>query len=91
MSTSPIKLPKITDDDLSILHYNPNTSDVIEWIHDYARQAIAQTAPAVAGEAIPTYTTGHCEYNKQPGGCQQHNLHCGWPACDQRALAAKKG
>lgn len=37
-------------------------------------------------DATPTYTTGHCEHNKQPGGCQQHNLHCGWPKCDQKEI-----
>ena len=37
-------------------------------------------------DAKPTYTTGHCEHNKQPGGCQQHNLHCGWPKCDQKEI-----
>lgn len=37
-------------------------------------------------DATPTYTTGHCENNKQPGGCQQHNLHCGWPKCDQKEI-----
>ena len=25
---------------------------------------------------------GHCVHKKQPGGCQLHNLHCGWPDCD---------
>lgn len=32
------------------------------------------------------YTTGHCEYNKRPGGCPHHNLHCGWPNCDRRPI-----
>lgn len=45
------ELPEITDDDFSMLHYNPNTSDVVEHMQNYARKAIAQTAPA--GEAIP--------------------------------------
>lgn len=34
----------------------------------------------------PAFTTGHCEHHKQPGGCQQHNLHCGWPKCDQKEI-----
>jgi hypothetical protein len=33
----------------------------------------------------PTYTTGHCKEKAQPGGCQLHNLHCGYPACDRKA------
>lgn len=31
-----------------------------------------------------TFTTGHCERHKQPGGCDLHNIYCGWPKCDQR-------
>lgn len=31
-----------------------------------------------------TYTTGHCENHKQKGGCQLHNLQCGWPNCDRK-------
>lgn len=31
-----------------------------------------------------TYTTGHCEKNNQKGGCQLHNLQCGWPNCDRK-------
>lgn len=51
------------------------------------RQMRALLTTANAGkDAIPAYTTGHCEYHKQPGGCQQHNLHCGWPTCDQKKV-----
>lgn len=49
-----------------------------------ARRAL--TTANAGKDATPTYTTGHCEYNKQPGGCQQHNLHCGWPKCDQKEI-----
>jgi hypothetical protein len=34
------------------------------------------------------YTTGHCEENLKPGGCQLHNLHCGYPACDRKTVTA---
>jgi len=33
------------------------------------------------------YTTGHCKQKAQPGGCQLHNLHCGYPDCDRKAVA----
>jgi hypothetical protein len=33
------------------------------------------------------YTTGHCKEKAQPGGCQLHNLHCGYPDCDRKAVA----
>jgi hypothetical protein len=33
-----------------------------------------------------TYTEGHCANKKQPGGCQLHNLQCGYPDCDRRPV-----
>ena len=32
-----------------------------------------------------TYTTGHCKEKAKPGGCQLHNLQCGYPECDRHA------
>lgn len=32
----------------------------------------------------PKFTTGHCANHAQPGGCQLHNLQCGYPACDRK-------
>ena len=34
-------LPEITAEDRSFLHYNPNTDDVVDWVHHYASAAIA--------------------------------------------------
>ena len=43
-------LPEITAEDLSFLHYNPNTDDIVEWVHNYASAAVnadrAARAPA---------------------------------------------
>lgn len=33
-------LPKITAEDRSLLHYNPNTDDIVEWVQHYASAAI---------------------------------------------------
>lgn len=30
----------------------------------------------------PVVSSGHCKEKKKPGGCQLHNLHCGYPNCD---------
>lgn len=30
------------------------------------------------------YTTGHCKEKAKPGGCQLHNLQCGYPDCDRK-------
>lgn len=34
------------------------------------------------------YTEGHCAEKRKPGGCQLHNLHCGYPECDRKAAPA---
>lgn len=34
----------------------------------------------------PGFTTGHCQHKNRPGGCQLHNLQCGWPNCDRKAV-----
>ena len=31
-----------------------------------------------------TVTTGHCKEKAKPGGCQLHNIQCGFPACDRK-------
>jgi len=30
------------------------------------------------------FTTGHCKEEAKVGGCQLHNLHCGYPECDRK-------
>jgi hypothetical protein len=32
----------------------------------------------------PLFTTGHCKEKAKAGGCQLHNLQCGYPACDRK-------
>lgn len=32
----------------------------------------------------PKHTTGHCANHAMKGGCQLHNLQCGYPACDRK-------
>jgi hypothetical protein len=34
----------------------------------------------------PKYTVGHCANNRVPGGCQLHNLQCGYPDCDRKKI-----
>ena len=40
---------------------------------------------ASPGQEPVAYTTGHCKEKAQSGGCQLHNLHCSYPACDRKA------
>jgi hypothetical protein len=37
-----------------------------------------------AEPVVPGFTEGHCAEKAKKGGCQLHNLHCGYPACDRR-------
>jgi len=34
---------------------------------------------------------GRCREHAKPGGCQLHNLHCGYPKCDEWPLAHMSG
>ena len=42
---------------------------------------------ALAQQAKPPYTTGHCKEKAKPGGCRLHNLQCGYPDCDRKPAA----
>lgn len=41
-------LPQITKEDREFLHYNPNTSDIIEWVQNYALMTVAIEREACA-------------------------------------------
>jgi hypothetical protein len=43
----------------------------------------AQAAAQPVQEPV-AYTTGRCIEKAKPGGCQLHNLHCNFPACDRK-------
>ena len=62
---------------------NFQTHQFCQKAYDDLRQAIAE---AEKQEPV-AYTTGHCKEKAQPNGCQLHNLHCGYPACDRKAVA----
>ena len=56
-------------------------------IVDPAIKAIEKALAQPEQEPV-AYTTGHCENHKQKGGCQLHNLQCGWPDCDRKPITA---
>lgn len=47
------------------------------------RQIVIPTVKPVP--VAQAFTEGHCAEKRKPGGCQLHNLHCGYPACDRKA------
>lgn len=54
------------------------------WRVDQSIDALrAALANAERVESKPTFTTGHCKEKQKPGGCQLHNLQCGYPKCDR--------
>lgn len=54
----------------------------------YSTIAAIKEALAQPEQEPVAYTTGHCENHKQKGGCQLHNLQCGWPDCDRKPITA---
>lgn len=58
-----------------------------DFFHAAQREALTQAAAykrGVEDATKPAYTTGHCKNKSQPGGCQLHNLQCGYPDCDRK-------
>lgn len=56
-------------------------SQIDNMVSNLVRIDLSPVKPAKA-----KYTTGHCSNNKQPGGCQLHNLQCGYPECDRKPV-----
>jgi hypothetical protein len=52
-------LPKITAEDRSFLHYNPNTDDIVEWVQHYASAAITADRAMLEQAAPRVGTIGH--------------------------------
>ena len=52
-----------------------------EWVIDAILWATMQCDLA-AQQAEPSQTI-YCAEKRKPGGCQLHNLHCGWPKCNE--------
>jgi hypothetical protein len=68
---------------------------VFEYCADQLKRTVLADYPSATQPAAkpeqgePTYTTGHCERKKQPGGCDLHNLSCRYPDCDREAAQPK--
>lgn len=65
--------------------HEPDANGQIGAVEECAA-AIATAKSLIAEIDKPKWTYGHCENGKRPGGCQLHNLHCGYPSCDRRPV-----
>lgn len=50
-----------------------------------AKEELVQT-PEKPFVQSKSFSTGHCVHKNKPGGCQLHNLQCGYPSCDRKAV-----
>ena len=75
-------------------HYHQGHSNTLGGLRlKIDEKALRELSATLAQQAEPVqepvaYTTGHCENHKQKGGCQLHNLQCGWPDCDRKPTTA---
>ena len=69
--------------------FNPDWDAMAVMVEEQQRMAKRIAALEAQPEQEPVaHTTGHCENHKQKGGCQLHNLQCGWPDCDRKPITA---
>lgn len=79
--------------DPNVRWYETAVQPFIDRVANETGRLLREAAPCPRAEGepkAPAYTTGHCENNKRPGGCQLHNLLCGWPNCDRRPAGGAK-
>lgn len=69
------ELPAITDEDRELLHYNPNTDDLVAFVQDYARKAI-EASRAVRAE--PAIVARPLEWEEHQSGQQWTDKRCGF-------------
>ena len=67
--------------DIHSCSYYCDRPECIKAQRDELRERLAQPV-----QEPVAHTTGHCENHKQKGGCQLHNLQCGWPDCDRKPI-----
>lgn len=66
-------------------HYLPTGDENVNITE--ARQALQDELQKLftpLSDERPVFTTGHCKEKSKPGGCQLHNIQCGYPACDRK-------
>ena len=73
----------------ALTHLRPTALTSFYTIGDRDKAITAIKEALAQQEQEPVaHTTGHCENHKQKGGCQLHNLQCGWPDCELKPITA---
>ncbi len=68
---------------IQMVYANTTKHDWPDDIWDAICQAIKAEKHEVSQEPV-AYTTGHCKEKAKAGGCQLHNIQCGFPDCDRK-------
>lgn len=66
---------------LAVGYYHVDTAEGLKALADTIKSLVEKAQPLKLVE--PAKPEGHCEQMKKPGGCQLHNLHCGYPKCNE--------
>lgn len=61
-----------------------SANESLDELFKTAHQAKGLIKPDAKVDQAESFTTGHCKHKNSPMGCQLHNLHCGYPACDRK-------
>ncbi len=70
--------------------YDTKPDDILRGHHFTEFTYIGRYFEALAASpqpAVPTVKRDYCPEKLKPGGCQLHNLHCGYPACNAAPAA----
>ena len=62
-------------------------ADAIQGGHD--TPLMRQTLAKLDAQFVPASTVDYCPEKLKPGGCQLHNLHCGYPECNKPPALAE--
>ena len=78
-----------------LIGYSVSGYGTLSYVTDESYEAASRALPATQGapaqsaaQPVQTSRAGEptrCPEKLKPGGCQLHNLHCGWPKCNEAA------
>lgn len=88
--TDNIKLPLITDDFRELVHYNPNTDDIVEAVQELMREAVrlnSRAAPKISTKHGPWVESTLHEGETYCKRCLTRSIFAGNRECDPHIVA----